>query len=127
MEEVFEIIIKSEFAAAHYMKNYSGKCSKLHGHNWTVEVKIEDKLNDEGMVLDFDIAKQALAAVLEELDHSLLNEVSEFGDVNPTTENIAKYIYNKLMTKTQIGQKQKKVKEVKVYETGATAAVYKRT
>ena len=77
-----------EFAAAHYLElSYESKCRALHGHNWIVTVWCRsEKLNADGMVVDFDIIKRI---VKEKLDHKVLNEVLPF---NPTAENIARWI-----------------------------------
>lgn len=91
---MYRLRVKSEFDAAHKLKN-TGKCSRLHGHTWTVEIFVTGKEpNQDGMVIDFRELKKELCELTEELDHSYLNDFEEIG--NPTSENIARYLYNKL-------------------------------
>ena len=76
---------------AHNLRGYNGDCEKLHGHNWKVEVILKtEKLNELGMVMDFKIVKEKLEVILSRFDHSYLNELSEFKQENPTTENVSK-------------------------------------
>lgn len=89
----YELTIKADFGAAHYLREYKGKCERLHGHNWKLDIVLSaDALNDEGMILDFVDAKAAIGDVLEAYDHYHLNEVPPFDTVNPTSENIARVI-----------------------------------
>lgn len=94
---MFELTVKDEFAAAHRIGEYGGSCERLHGHNWTVEVRLAaPDLDDLGMVIDFRDLKRRVAAVLETLDHQYLNEQPAFEHRNPTTEHIAQTIYEGL-------------------------------
>ena len=94
---MFEMQVKGTFDAAHQLRNYIGKCSRLHGHTWTVELKVRgETLDDLGMLVDFGELNRLLKATLESLDHQNLNEIPPFIKVNPTAENIAQYIYDKL-------------------------------
>ncbi|MDP3731518.1 MAG: 6-carboxytetrahydropterin synthase QueD [Candidatus Omnitrophota bacterium] len=94
---MFSIKIESYFSSAHFLRGYKGKCEKLHGHNWKVEFSVEAEKTDKiGMVLDFKDLKMELNKVLEKLDHKCLNRLAYFKKVNPTSENIARYIYKSL-------------------------------
>ncbi len=94
---MFELDIHREFSAAHSLRGYHGDCSNFHGHNWTVQVFIQsEKLDEIGIAMDFKVLKKELDAVLAELDHKNLNEHPHFKDVNPTSENLAMYIYHRL-------------------------------
>ena len=94
---MFELVVETDFAAAHFLREYEGKCETLHGHNWRVEVRLRAaELGRLGMVMDFGDVKELTGAIMEDLDHGCLNELGAFKDVNPTTENIAKYIYQRL-------------------------------
>ena len=90
-----EVSKKMEFAAAHRLPNYDGKCSQLHGHTWEVEITISGEIGDKtGMVVDFSEMKKILAPIIEEhFDHHQLNDIIE----NPTAEHIAEYLYNLLL------------------------------
>ena len=91
---MYEIKVKTDFSAAHNLKGYEGKCENLHGHNWIVEAVFRYKgLDRVGMAVDFKIARSTLENIIESLDHTYLNENKFFKKTNPTSENIAKYIY----------------------------------
>lgn len=99
---MFEITIRKSFAAAHQLRDIGGKCEDLHGHNFTVEVSAGgEKLNDEGLLLDFRQLKKWTNELLEELDHKYLNELSFFKDLNPSSEIIARFMFERLSEKTK--------------------------
>lgn len=83
-----------EFDAAHHLPGYDGKCSRVHGHTYTVEVVIEGPIGDDGFVIDFYDLKKIVSRVLEDLDHNDLNSIMQ----NPTAEMIASDIYQRLKT-----------------------------
>ena len=94
---MYELDITREFSAAHMLKGYNGLCSNLHGHNWTVQVFVQAVTLDEiGIAADFTVIKRELTALLAQFDHKYLNELPEFKDINPTSENIARIIFEKL-------------------------------
>jgi len=97
---MYEIKVIDEFSGAHNLRNYKGKCEELHGHNWKVEVTVcKNTLNAQGMIMDFKDLKNALKRILSLLDHKYLNDIPSFGKKNPTSENIAEFIYKKLSAK----------------------------
>lgn len=94
---MYELVIRSQFAAAHNLRNYEGKCEALHGHNWRVEVFVRaDSLREGGMVVDFRILKEEIQRVLQPLDHNYLNDLPYFQKEEPSSENIARYIFEAL-------------------------------
>jgi len=94
---MYELVINARFSAAHNLRNYGGKCERLHGHNWRVEVFVRaDALGTDGMVLDFRILREETEQVLEALDHQYLNDLPYFQKEEPSSENIARYIYEAL-------------------------------
>jgi 6-pyruvoyltetrahydropterin/6-carboxytetrahydropterin synthase len=94
---MFHIFIKSHFSAGHHLREYPGNCERPHGHNWKVEVTVKaDSLDNLGMGLDFKALKNEVNKVLDTLDHHDLNEHADFQSVNPSSENIAVYIFNNL-------------------------------
>ena len=120
---MYKIKIIKHFSAAHFLRNYKGKCETLHGHNWKVEVLVSSsKLNSLGMVMDFSDLKRMTSNVLEELDHDHLNELDYFKEHNPSSEEIAKYIFNKL--KPSIVALECKLEKIRVWETEASCASY---
>ena len=94
---MFELVYKTHFAAAHNLRGYEGNCENLHGHNWKVDVRItSDGLDELGMVVEFRDVKRLVEDILEKLDHRYLNDVEPFDKINPTTENIARFISDEL-------------------------------
>jgi 6-pyruvoyltetrahydropterin/6-carboxytetrahydropterin synthase len=94
---MLNIFVKTHFSAGHHLRNYPGNCEKPHGHNWNVEVMVKaTKLDNLGMGIDFRTVKNALATVMDDLDHCNLNEHPEFVSQNPSSENIAIYIFKQL-------------------------------
>jgi 6-pyruvoyltetrahydropterin/6-carboxytetrahydropterin synthase len=121
---LYELTVKSEFEAAHFIKNYSGKCARLHGHNWIVEAIAQgSELNELGILIDFRILKSELNKILDELDHQYLNELEIFSKKNPTAENIAKEIFDKLSV-SEIFKDKTKLVAVKVYESPKSCVTY---
>ncbi len=117
---MFTVRIEDSFAAAHYLTQYQGKCENMHGHNYRVRVTAEgQELDEAGMLVDFGILKSALAEVLKEMDHTLLNEHPEFLDGRPSAERIARYIFHKIQEMTGAP-----ISRVEVFETERNAASY---
>ncbi len=123
MSGMFEINVRIQFAAAHSLRGYQGDCAGIHGHNWNVEVFIRcRKLDEIGIGIDFREVKQAVGDVLEGLDHSHLNEFPAFREINPTSENIARFLYYEIGKK--LNTDNVKVSKVMVSETPHTGACY---
>ena len=123
MTEVFELYVKTHFSAAHQLKGYPGDCARVHGHNWMVEVYVRcEKLNQIGIGLDFSEIKQSVKDVLGNFDHFNLNELPAFQEVNPTAENIARFIYKELSRR--LNTDDIRISKVKVCETPGAGAVY---
>jgi len=119
---MFELTVRAEFAAAHRLRGYEGACEKLHGHNWKVDVVLaSDRLDDLGMVADFKQVKAALKKVQDRFDHQFLNDVEPFTEVNPTTENIARAIAERLAPELPEGVR---VKSVTSWESDRCGATY---
>jgi len=119
---MFEVTIQESFAAAHFLREYKGKCENLHGHNYQVKVSIRTKNLDKiGLSIDFSLAKKYLKTVLEELDHINLNDLLFFKENNPSAENIAKYIYFKYK---KLLPKQATINKVTIWETENNAVSY---
>lgn len=90
---MFEVRVEADFAAAHFLRDYNGKCENLHGHNYKVYAHVRGSvLNEGGMLLDFTKLKGALRNVCHSMDHTNLND-NAFFDQNPSAERIALYIY----------------------------------
>ena len=116
---MYSIKVEAYFSSAHNLRGYKGKCEALHGHNWKVEAAISsDTLDKVVMVVDFHKFKSSLQAVLEKLDHKYLNNIAPFNKINPTSENIAQYIFTRL--KLKVGN----LSSITVWENNTSAATY---
>ncbi len=116
---MYSIKVKANFSSAHNLRGYKGKCEQLHGHNWEVEVMISKRELDKiGMVMDFKLLKNKLNALLEKLDHKYLNDIVYFKKVNPTSENIAQYIFENLKLRVPL------IQSVTVWESNNASATY---
>lgn len=123
---MYELTVIVEFEAAHRIVDYPGKCNRLHGHNWSVEVTVKGKnLNELGMLIDFKELKIEVNKTIDKLDHFYLNELDSFVEDNPTAENIAKYIYEQVET-SPLFVNDIKVKMIKVWESPKSAVTYSK-
>lgn len=94
---MYECRVEADFAAAHFLRDYHGKCENLHGHNYKVYAHVRgSELDAGGMLIDFTVLKGALRAVIKQLDHTNLNDRPEF-DQNPSAERIARFIYDQMI------------------------------
>ncbi|NQT18635.1 MAG: 6-carboxytetrahydropterin synthase QueD [Planctomycetes bacterium] len=119
---MYELLFKSHFAAAHNLRGYQGDCERLHGHNWRVDVALTaDRLDRMGMVVDFREVKALVDGLLKELDHHYLNELPAFEETNPTTENVAEWIFKHMATHLPDGVK---VHKVTAWESDNCGASY---
>lgn len=120
---MYEITSETNFSAAHRLKNYSGPCENLHGHNWLVRATVRcSKLDECGIGIDFKVLKKTLKTIVDEFDHKDLNAVLDKFNLNPSSENIAHYIYDKL--KIALSGWDGSVVRVEVYETPGNCAAY---
>jgi 6-pyruvoyltetrahydropterin/6-carboxytetrahydropterin synthase len=97
---MYEVSIEKHFDAAHYLRDYQGKCESLHGHRYRVIAKVKaSQVNEIGLAYDFTVLKQHLADILVKFDHTCLNDVPPFDKINPSSENIASIVYDELKPK----------------------------
>jgi 6-pyruvoyltetrahydropterin/6-carboxytetrahydropterin synthase len=114
----YELMVETAFDAAHQLVGYDGPCEKLHGHTWKVQVFIKgNKLNKLGMLIDFKEVKLMVQFAVSKLDHTNLNTIPYFRKVNPTSENVAKYIFDQVSKKADVAK-------VTVFESPVTSASY---
>ena len=122
---MFEMQVKGTFDAAHYLRGYAGKCSRLHGHTWMVEMAAQgEALNELGMLVDFKDLNRLLQETLEPLDHRNLNDLPPFTSVNPTAENIAKYLYETLAPRPFFQRNGVRLSSVRVWESPHSSVRY---
>lgn len=122
---MFEIEVSAAFEAAHFIRGYAGKCSRLHGHNWQVSALVRGKeLDALGMLVDFKIVKAELNKILDEFDHRFLNELDAFATDNPTAENLARKIFQRLAASEIFGGSTR-LHAVKVHESPNSCVTYR--
>ncbi|MGQ9647741.1 MAG: 6-carboxytetrahydropterin synthase QueD [Thermodesulfobacteriota bacterium] len=120
---MYIIKILSYFSGAHRLRYLHGKCEELHGHNWKVEVSVAARrLGKEGIVIDFQVLKQKVEKVLKTLDHTFLNDLPYFSKREPSSENIARYIFDRL--KGEFKGHPAILKEVTAWESETSSATY---
>ncbi|WP_353683388.1 6-carboxytetrahydropterin synthase QueD [Thermodesulfovibrio sp. 3907-1M] len=120
---MYKLKIITEFDAAHQLRGYKGKCENIHGHNWKVEVEvIAENLNEIGIAIDFKELKGVTEEVISRLDHSFINQIPPFTEINPSSENIARWIYMSL--KDKLNTLPVKLYSVTVWESDHASATY---
>ncbi len=120
---MYELKVVSRFAAAHQLKMVTEKCENLHGHNWRIEVFVSGlELDSSGVLIDFGEVKKYLARIIDSLDHKFLNELDFFRNVNPSSENIARYIARELQS--SLTNPSVNVSRVSVWESDDACATY---
>ena len=120
---MYRLMIKTSFAAAHNLINYQGDCENLHGHNWRVEVVVAAKeLDKAGLGIDFKILKKQTNGLLDELDHKYLNDLTPFQNDSPSSENISRYLFERLSE--TLNNENITVEKINVWESENACASY---
>lgn len=127
---MYELSVRTRFAAAHQLRNYDGICANLHGHTWTVEVSVAGReLDQDGILIDFKRLKEEVQKVVSTLDHHNLNDLPAFGPGgekgNPTAENVAGYIFRQVKLLLASQPISLKITGVRVWESPDAAAIYR--
>ncbi len=118
-----ELKIITQFAAAHQLRGIEGGCEHLHGHNWKVEVYIRgENLDENGLLLDYRDIKETTEVLMDKLDHKFLNDLEPFVTLNPSSENISRYIFESLSQKFNMDDM--KVSRITVWESDSACATY---
>jgi 6-pyruvoyltetrahydropterin/6-carboxytetrahydropterin synthase len=120
---MYTATIKTEFSASHFLRGYNGPCSRIHGHNWKVKIKIKtNKLDDIGMSIDFYELQKKTDEIVAKFDHRDINSIPPFDKtMNPTSENLARFIFDELKRKLP---PQIKLSSVAISETDEYTAKY---
>jgi 6-pyruvoyltetrahydropterin/6-carboxytetrahydropterin synthase len=121
---MFVVSVQAHYDSAHFLRNYHGKCERMHGHRYVVELALNtSELDEAGIAFDFVIVKKHLRDLAERLDHENLNELPPFDDIEPSAENQARYFYEEMkrLLPTTMGEA---VLYVKVWETPTQFALY---
>jgi 6-pyruvoyltetrahydropterin/6-carboxytetrahydropterin synthase len=94
---MYTLTVVTDFSASHIIPGHPGKCARLHGHNWKVEISVQAKaLNELGMAVDFADVKAIAKNVIDEVDHRHLNDIPPFDTISPTAENVSAWFYQRL-------------------------------
>jgi 6-pyruvoyltetrahydropterin/6-carboxytetrahydropterin synthase len=123
---MFEVSVEDSFAAGHALRGYRGKCENPHGHNYKVQVTLAgESLDGVGLLYDFKDLKATLNEIIDQLDHQYLNDIDPFRVLNPSAENMARFIYEQANTRMRAASNGRvRVKQVKIWETDSTTATY---
>ena len=122
---MYEVTIEETFAAGHALRNYRGKCENVHGHNYRCEVTLQgERLNEIGLLVDFVELKRVVHTVLDRMDHQWLNDFPPFDALNPSAENMAKYIFDEVSDGLK-SARDVRVAFVRLWETDTANAVYR--
>ena len=121
---LWRLTVRGEFASAHALRHYQGKCESLHGHNYAVEMVVEGETltPDTELVVDFSILKKELRTELGLIDHVNLNEYPPFDTINPSSENLARYLYHRM--KVRLSEMPVRLYSLTVGETAMQSATY---
>jgi 6-pyruvoyltetrahydropterin/6-carboxytetrahydropterin synthase len=113
---MYRVSIERHFDAAHYLREYNGKCENLHGHRYKVVANLKAEIiNDIGLAFDFTILKKSVDEILERYDHTCLNDIDPFTSINPSSENIASTIYSELTL--LVGENTAEIESIEVWES----------
>ena len=122
---MFQVSVEESFSAGHALRGYKGKCENPHGHNYKVRVTLEGPaLDSVGLLYDFVHLKQIIHQVIHAVDHKFLNDLSPFDVINPSAENIAKYLYDEAAKQMRQQPNGARIASITVWETDQTAATY---
>ena len=120
---MYQLFVEEHFDAAHYLRNYHGKCENLHGHRFKVVVRLEaTKLDENGLAYDFAQLKHHLRGAIAQFDHSCLNDIPPFNKIEPTCENISTTVYKGLLS--CFSGSPAKLAHVEVWESPTSGAAY---
>jgi 6-pyruvoyltetrahydropterin/6-carboxytetrahydropterin synthase len=119
----FEVMIERHFSSAHQLRGYKGKCENLHGHNYRIEIYARGReLDNIGLLVDFVELKAAADDLVQYLDHRNINELPPFDKLQPSAENLAKYILDRIAPRVDDGRVQ--IYKVRCFETPTSVATY---
>ncbi len=123
MNGKFELSIETHFSAAHSLRGYPGDCARLHGHNWHVTLFVECEALDElGLGIDYKLLKSELKSALASWDHYNLNDISPFDMINPSSENVALALYQKMSAR--LDDERRRVSRIEISETCTARVTY---
>ena len=121
---MFELTVAAYMDSAHFLRDYHGKCAGVHGHSWKVEATVSgERLNGQGLLIDFNDLKKIVQKAIGIFDHKLINDLEPFDKINPTSENLARYLFGEIKDNLAL-YREIKLARVLVSESRDTSAVY---
>ena len=121
---MYVVSVQAHYDSAHFLRNYKGKCEKLHGHRYVVEAALaSEQLNQAGLAYDFVDVKRHLRELAERLDHENINELAPFTEIEPSAENQARFFFDELKERMP-GDMRDALLYVRVWETPTQWAQY---
>jgi 6-pyruvoyltetrahydropterin/6-carboxytetrahydropterin synthase len=122
---MWEISSAVRVAVRHQIRGVAGEGGRVHEHRWRVRAVVRaSELDRTGWVLDFGVLAAELRAVLAPYDGVFMNDVPPFGDVNPTRENVARYIADSLAARVE--DERVRVHALEIWEEDVCCATYVR-
>ena len=122
---MYVLTVEDTFASAHQLRGYKGKCENIHGHNWKVVLSVKGKkLNNIGLLIDFNDLKAILKEITGFLDHKNINEIPPFDTLNPSSELIAEFICNETSKELKKFDSDIEVESVTVWESGTSRCTF---
>lgn len=119
---MYTLSVEKTISTAHQLRNYEGPCARIHGHNWKIRLEVQSATVDEvGIAIDFAVLDEKLWQVIGPFDHQMINSVPPFDNINPTAENLVKYIYDQLRNKLT---EKVSLKKVSIWETDEYTVSY---
>ncbi len=122
---MYEVSVEETFSAGHALRGYKGKCENPHGHNYRVRVNVAgERLDSIGLLFDFADLKRILRDLIGDVDHKFLNDQAPFDAINPSAENIAKFLYEEASKQIRQLPNAPRIRSITVWETDETSATY---
>ncbi len=121
----YTLTVEDSFSSAHHLRGYMGRCENMHGHNWKVSLNVQgSKLDSTGMLVDFTILKKILKEATAYLDHIVLNDTPPFDTINPSAENISRFICERVQSGLDSLAPHARVSSVTVWESHTSSCTY---
>ena len=115
---MYVVSAQAHYDAAHFLEGYEGKCARMHGHSYQIQVRICGPIDEDmGWVVDFAAIDEILRPLVQQLDHRVLNEID--GLENPTSERLAVWLWQRIKPQLPL------LTEVMVAETRDSRCVYR--
>lgn len=122
---MYRLSVEKHFDAAHFLREYDGKCEELHGHRFRAAVRVTaSQLDDIGLAYDFGLLKEHLGEIVGEYDHVCLNDMAPFDEINPSSENLAETIFRRMEAKLKEAGAPVAVAAVEVWESPEASATF---